>query len=133
MFKKYINEMAIETGINDKNSYQGKTDWKFYQKPENKKYIKLYKKNIGSKHYKVYTTSGGSTVSVFLTTESDEYLGRIQVSDFGNKAEIHTSHGTIKDFYKIMFTVMLSMWDVILSDYSLSTQAIKSYEKPQLF
>jgi len=123
-----MNEMAFETGLNDKNNYQGKTDWEFYNKPENKKFVKLLKDKIGSNKYKFYKVPGVIT-SYFLTDENDNYLGRIQLEVINNKGYIKTSHGSIKNFYKIMFTLLLTEVKEIYSDVSLSTQAIKSYEK----
>jgi len=123
-----MNEMAIETGINDKNNYQGKSDWSFYQKPGNKKYIRLLKKDIGSKKYKLYKTDGIVT-SYFLISENNKYIGRIQIDKINKDGYIKTSHGTIKNFYQIMFTLLVPDYRNIYSDVSLSTQAIKSYEK----
>ena len=126
--------MAIETGINDKNNYQGKTDWIFYQEKDNQKFLKLIKTKLSSKNYSIYETKG-SYLSWFLV-KNDKYLGRIQFDIIDGNPRLLTSHGTIKGFYQLMFAFMLTKYDNIQSDVSLSTQAIKSYErlsKAQIF
>ena len=120
--------MAIETGINDKNNYSGESDWEYYQRPENRKFLELFLDKLGSKHYTIYKT-GKNIISYFLTKD-DKYLGVIQVEEFPNKqARILTSHSYEKGFYQIMFQMLLTKYNSILSDVSLSTQAIKSYKK----
>ena len=119
-----INEMAVSSGVSNKNNFSSKDDWDFY-KTENRKFITLVQDNVTSKHWKIYKTK----TIYFLVSEYEEYLGKIDITPVGDEAIINTSHSTIKGLYSIMFPVILKKFDVILSGNSLSTQAIRSYEK----
>ncbi len=125
---KTMSEMAIETGINDKNNYSGQLDWEFYKKPENKKHISKFVDKIGSKNYTIYKT-GKNIISYFLV-QGDIYKGVLQIEEFPKgTARILTSNSKIRGFYQLMFMILLTKFDKILSDVSLSSPAIKSYEK----
>ena len=127
-FKKY-NEMARNTGYGSYNAHSGKKDWEFELSKNNKE---LLKDKLGSERYKVYKVFS----KYYLTSENDEYLGRLELTPPNNKgvSVIETSHSNIKKgFYNIMFTAILGSKKTgikeILSDTALSNQAIKSYTK----
>lgn len=127
-FREFINEMARETGINT-HSFDRSEALQFYI--DNPKYIFKKYENIGSKKYIVIQTGD---YSFLLTNPDDEYLGNIDLSDPDNNgyASINGSESKIDGgFYNLMFRVILQDKEInaILSDSSLSTQAIKSYEK----
>ena len=64
----------------------------------------------------------------FLSTENNEYLGHIEYIKKGDVISIVSSHSELKGgFYSIMFTSILSDVREILSDISLSSEALKSY------
>jgi len=126
-YKEYIDETAIETGIN--SSKTKKYDWDtFYKNKINTKSVKLINDKVSSFHWKVYMTLN----SYFLVDENNEYLGHIEFIFIDKKIiKILESNSEIKSgFYAIMFNIILSNnINEILSDNKLSTQAIKSYKK----
>jgi hypothetical protein len=118
-------EMAYDSGVNDQQNYSKKKDWSFYKGRDK---TQLIAKDLGGSHYKIYF-SGLS--SYFLTTEDDEYLGQLEGRYSENTFYISSSQSDVKGFYQIMFISLLAKTNIkhIISDISLSTQAIGSYEK----
>lgn len=112
-FLKYLNEMAVNTGING-NSFNREVEWNTIK---NSEFTDLLFDNFAD--YKIYTY--GNTY--YLTDENIKYLGHIEFE--GNS--IQSSFSKVKGFYNIMFTAILTQKDYILSGTRLSTQAIKAY------
>jgi len=123
---KEFNEMAVDTGHNSPRSKED--EWLFYSSDKGKKFISLFKDKLGKDHLKIFRTNDDQ--KYFLIDESNKYLGHIfgQVKD--KVFTIQESSSNIKKgFYNIMFRVILIENKEILSDSSLSSQAIKSYSK----
>jgi len=125
-YKNFIEEMAVETGINGSKSR--KYDWDNFYKDKIKE-LDLIKDKLGSNRFKVYKAFN----VYFLIDEKNDYKGHIELSSDKPKIyHITDSNSDIKSgFYSLMFSVLLSTKgiDEILSDNKLSTQAIKSYLK----
>ena len=118
-FNKIIDEMVVETGVNG-NTFDRTNEWKTYL---GSPFTKLLKDNLGTNRYKIYKY-GSETY--YLTDENNEYIGHIELEN----SKIVSSFSKLKGgFYNIMFTFILTQIPYILSDKSLSSQAIRSYEK----
>ena len=121
---KTFTEMAIETGLHNKSSFSKEDDWEFYNKTPDS--VDLVAFNVGSGRFKIWK----SEHTFFLTSDSEEYIGSLQTREYNNILYIETSHTKLKKgFYNIMFTFLLTMYKEIRSDTSLSTNAIKAYER----
>lgn len=112
--------MADETGVNG-STFDRTSEWGDFIK--NSTFTKLIYDNLGTNRYKVYRY--GSEL-YYLTDENNNYLGHIELEN----NRINSSFSKLKGgFYNIMFTIILTQIQYIISDKSLSTQAIRSYEK----
>lgn len=132
-FKWLISEMAFISGKLQYDQHNKQTDWdNFFKKDVN---LKLLSKYIPD--YKIYLHGNSN---YFLTDKEDNYKGHIQLDNtnlgkpkFRNPVQVVSSNqdGSIKGFYNIMFTNILTHTDVdaIFSDSNLSTNAVNSYEK----
>lgn len=119
--------MARDTGIHHSGAFGGVGDWEYYQKhPE---FIVLVNDKISSKNYSIYKTKGQSYCTYYLV-QGDTYKGKISGGIDKNTFTIKETDSKLKrGFYEIMFLVLLTMYNKLLSDTSLSTQAINSYTK----
>lgn len=117
-----IEEMASNNNI----SYVGSRKSEFTNN-FNTEFMKLVKSGINSEHYKLYRYGSGT---FYLANDNDEYLGFIDGHLEGIKYYILLSSSEIKgNFYNLMFTSILGLTNIeeIISDESLSPQAIKAY------
>lgn len=116
--------MGIETGVNSPNAFNYESDWNTFYKNKSKPLLK----NIGSGHYSIFKEGS----SFFLTDKNENYQGQLELKIENKVAYIISSHSKLKGgFYNIMFMSLFSLkiFNVILSDTKLSTQALKSYQK----
>jgi len=117
IFKEF-NEMASDTGTAPKDIFSLKNKLNISN-------LTLVIKKLPNK-MSIYKDS-----NKYFLIQNKEYKGHIEFIKMGGTIEISASHSEIKKgFYSIMFTSILSETNIteILSDTSLSTQAIKVYE-----
>jgi hypothetical protein len=127
-FKNFILPEAVISkkvarGTNE-YSYEGK--WN-YLKSKNYKNTKLLSDKLPD-HMKLYLYDD----IYFLISEREEYLGYIELRTDGEIPRIvYTDSKLSGGFYLIMFTYIFKLTHIteILSDVSLSENAIKSYTK----
>jgi len=123
-FDEYMNEMATHMGHSPKGIFSKKELFN-----DIKNSLILIKDKL----------PGGYSVlkneSDYYLTKNDDYMGHIEYIRTGSVISINHSHSEIKrGFYELIFSSILSdrLGSIgsieILSDLSLSTQAIKSYE-----
>jgi hypothetical protein len=115
-FKEFIDEMAVNTGNSPKGAFSKEQE--FYKLNN----LKVIKKNLPGD----YTVLKGETD--YFLSKNNEYKGHIEFTKKGDVLSINHSHSEIKKgFYELMFSVILTECKEILSDISLSSQALKSY------
>lgn len=122
-----LREMGVLSGTNDYNSYSKEFDWDNFYKGTDKPNLLL--KDIGSNHLRLYLVGKSH---FYLTNEDNEYKGQIELVITNGIGTIKSSNSKIdRGFYNIVFTSIFATGLVkeILSDTSLSIQAVKSYEK----
>ena len=128
MFLKLFTEMAIMKGDYDSNTFSHENDWEYDYSPDSgeENDTKLIGQN--SKGYKLYKTD----YIMFLTDNSNKYLGAVEYVDYGKTVHLETAHSTLKkDFYKNLFELLLKEYKEIKSDHVLSEKAFKAYSKLQ--
>jgi len=128
-YKDYIQEMAHETGISSSKSRKSEWDRFYKEKINIDKSIILIRDRLGSNKFSIY-----KVINVyFLVDDKFNYQGHIELSCTKQKiCSVTDSNSLLKGgFYSLMFSVLLSRKGIneILSDKTLSTQAIKSYIK----
>ena len=128
MFLKLFTEMAIMKGDYDSNTFSHENDWEYDYSSDSgeENDTKLIGQN--SKGYKLYKTD----YIMFLTDNSNKYLGAVEYVDYGKTVNLETAHSTLKkDFYKNLFELLLKEYKEIKSDHVLSEKAFKAYSKLQ--
>lgn len=122
-----LNEMAIDKGTHSSGGYGFKLDWESIKNNQN--LIHLIKKHINSKRMNLYSNPFGT--KFYLTNDSLDFLGAIELENKNKRAFIVASDSYIeKGFYNIMFSAILGLTNIeeLISDYQLSSNAIKAYE-----
>ena len=116
--------MAFDSGKQGSGSvHHGKSDWDYHLE-NNKRFLS---KVIDLRTAVVYKTKTKGITTYFLS-KGDDYLGKIQVEQLNGSNRILSSHSNTKGFYQIIFPVILQDTNMeILSDISLSSEAIKAY------
>jgi hypothetical protein len=123
-FTTLFQEMAVMKGSYDNDTFSHEDEWYSDYKPDVSNDTKLLGQN--GKGLKLYKTE----YIMFLTTNTDEYLGAIEYSEIRKTLHIETAHSTMKrDFYKNIFALLLTKYKELKSDHVLSERAYKSYEK----
>jgi hypothetical protein len=120
-----IDEMAVTSARYKRGAFSKKDDWDL--QGSDRRIFSLVKDKINSKQMKLFKNKQ----NYFLISKDDEYLGHIQIEESRGKAFITGSSSNIESgFYNIIFIAILTFTDIdeIISDSSLSTNAIKSYE-----
>ena len=123
-FKEFLYEQAWLSGDLDKNYGNKSHEW-----TDLKDKAILIADKIGSNHYKLFKIG---SIKYFLISESDVYLGNIEIEERHSKFYINSSHSNLEGgFYNIMFNTILGNTNIheIISDNNLSLKAIKSYNK----
>lgn len=122
---KTLFEMAVFKGGYDKDTFSHENDWDYDYNPDDEEYngdTKLIGQS--NKGYKLWKTE----YIMFLTSNTNKYLGAIEYSIIGKTLHIETAHSTLKSgFYKIMFTMLLKKYKELKSDHVLSKNAFKAY------
>lgn len=129
-FREYLDEMAINTGTN-RFGLSKKVEFNsleiFNPLSVAGKMTILLKDNYSSMHYKIFKYGA----IYYLSTDENNYLGYLELEEVSNNiCKINASHSKLKGgFYNLFFTFILSFtkYKEILSDISLSDQAITSY------
>jgi len=127
-FKKLFTEMAVMKGKYGAGTFTHENDWDYDYNPDAEEYIggtKLLAESKGSRLYK-------TDYILFLTDTNNVYLGATEYVDYGKIVHLETAHSTLKkDFYKTLFSLILTEYKEIKSDHVLSEKAFKAYGKLQ--
>ena len=130
LIQDITNEMAIIRGFRDDLSHSRESDWK----SRSSRFTELVYENLGKNKLRFYKILN----QFFVCTETDEYLGSIELKQIDkDRYRIKNSHRvkdfhkyTSRNFYQSIFPLILSTGiQEILSDIDISQGAFMSYKK----